>query len=95
MICGPLGYDTRVDRKIGLYRQLVAICLKHASENHVIFNMGGGSDEFKLKRGSTQTLEYTAVYCRHLPFYRQLPWRVLSWACNKLLKKILNSTSRL
>lgn len=93
MICGPLGYDSEIDRKTGLYRQLVAVCLKYAQENQLIFNMGGGSDEFKLNRGSTQTLEYTAVFCRHLPFYRQIPWKIMHFACNKMLKKIVNSAS--
>ena len=92
MICGPLGYDTGVDRKVGLYRKLIALCLKHAHENQFIFNMGGGSDKFKNNRGSTKTLEYTAVYCKHLPLYRHIPWRLLSWICNKLLKEFLRSS---
>lgn len=93
MICGPLGYDSEVDRKMGLYRQLVALCLKHANENHIVFNMGGGSDEFKSNRGSKQTMEYVAVYCQHLPFYRQIPWKIMHWACNKLLKKIVDEST--
>jgi len=93
MVCGPLGYDSEVDRKTGVYRQLVALCLKHANENQLIFNMGGGSDEFKSNRGSVETMEYTAVFCAHLPFYRQIPWRLMSWACNKLLKKIVDESS--
>lgn len=93
MICGPLGYDTAVDQKIGLYRMLVALCLKHANEQQLIFNMGAGSDEFKSKRGSAKTMEHTAVYCKHLPYYRHLPWRLLSFACNKMLNRILDESS--
>jgi len=92
MICGPLGYDTSVDQKTGLYRILVALCLQHSHENQLIFNMGGGSDVFKANRGSSKTLEYTAVYCKHLPFYRHIPWRIISWACNKMLSKIYESS---
>lgn len=93
MVCGPLGYDNDVDRKTGIYRQLVALCLKYAHDNHIIFNMGGGSDEFKLNRGSVGTLEYTAVFCKHLPLYRQIPWRLLHWVCNKFLKKVVDESS--
>jgi len=93
MVCGPLGYDASVDPKVGLYRQLVALCLKHANDNQCIFNMGAGSDKFKSNRGSTPTMEYTAVYCKHLPFYRHMPWQILQWACHKLLKKVIESSS--
>lgn len=92
MICGPLGYDPDVDRKMGLYRQLVALCLKRADEKKIIFNMGGGSTEFKLNRGSTETLEYTAVYYKHLPFYRKIPWKTFQWIFNNMLKKIAKNT---
>ncbi len=93
MICGPLGYDCVVDRKMGLYRQLVALCLQRADAHNLIFNMGGGSDEFKTNRGSTSTLEYVAVYCKHLPLYRRIPWKILQYLCNKLIKKIMDASS--
>lgn len=94
MTCGPLGYDNTIDAKIGLYRQLVALCLQHADKQRFIFNMGGGSDEFKLNRGSTETMEYVAVYCQHLPFYRHIPWKILHWACHKLIKKIMRDKNQ-
>lgn len=90
MTCGPLGYDHTVAQEAGLYRQLVAICLQHAHTHRYIFNMGAGSDLFKRNRGSTSVLEYTAVYCAHLPKYRHIPWKILSFACNRLLEKIIN-----
>lgn len=93
MSCGPLGYDLRVDSKIGLYRKLVALCLKRADESQLIFNMGGGSDEFKLNRGSMMTWDYTAVFCSHLPFYRCIPWKVLSWIFNTYIKKIVSDAN--
>jgi len=93
LMCGPLGYDAMVDRKMGLYRQLVAMCLQYADSHQLIFNMGGGSDEFKLNRGSTETMEYVAVYCHHLAYYRQIPWKILQWACNKLIKKIMSASN--
>lgn len=93
LIAGPMGYDRSVNIKVGLYRQLVAIYLKHANDNKYIFNMGGGSDTFKKNRGSTPVLEYTAVYCKHLPRYRQIPWKIFQWLFNKMLKKIFSESS--
>lgn len=93
LICGPLGYDSQIDSKIGLYRQLVALCLQHAASHQLPFNMGGGSDEFKTNRGSTPTVEYTAVYCQHLPFYRKIPWKILRYIFNKLLLKIVRDSA--
>ena len=85
MICGPLGHDIRVDQKVGLYRMVFALALKQAHDNNSVFNMGAGTDQFKLNRGSEKVLEYTAVYCKHLPFYRRIPWRLLQGACNAVL----------
>ena len=90
MTCGPLGYDHSVDQKIGLYGQLVALCLQYADQHQFIFNMGGGSDEFKRNRRSQQTWEYTAVYYQHLPTYRRIPWKMLSWACNRFIQKVVS-----
>lgn len=87
MSCGPLGYDLSLDKKLGLYRQLVAVCLKHAHEKQLIFNMGSGSDEFKLNRGSTKTLENVAIYSGHLPKYRQWPWKLLAASCNAFIQR--------
>lgn len=93
LLAGPMGYDHSVDLKKGLYRQLVAIYLKYASDHKLIFNMGGGSDVFKRNRGSTQVLEYTAVYCKHLPRYRQIPWKIFHWSFHKFLKKIISESN--
>lgn len=89
MVCGPLGYNIKVGRKVGLYRMIIAIALNHAYQKQYIFNLGGGSDQFKLGRGSTPALEYTAVYCRHLPFYRRIIWYTINWACKNFLQKLL------
>ena len=86
MVCGSLGHDIYVEQKIGLYRMVFSLALKYAYENNAIFNMGAGTDQFKLNRGSKKVLEYTAVYCKHLPFYRDIPWRFLQGACNATLK---------
>lgn len=93
MICGPVGYDTAIDQNEGLYRMVIALMLKHAHETQSILNIGSGSDQFKSNRGSTRTLEYAAVYCAHLPFYRRIPWLLLSKVHNAFSSMIFNLTT--
>lgn len=93
MICGPIGYDTSVDVTVGLYRMSVVLALQYANQHNYVFNMGAGSDEFKRDRGSQRVLEYTAVYVKHLPFYRHLPWRLLQFACNTVVPRIFAKES--
>ena len=88
MLCGPLGFDCKQNRKKGLYRMLMALALKHAHENELILNFGAGADSFKSRRGSTSSLECTAVYCQHLPIYRRIPWKTLNWISHKFLKSL-------
>ena len=37
----------------------------------------GGAGEFKQHRGARSTVEVVAVYVRHLPWRRRLPWRIM------------------
>jgi len=88
MACGPLGYDTSKPKETGLYRLLFAKSLEIASDNHYIFNFGGGNEVFKINRGSLREVGYTAVYCKHLPLYRRIPWIFLSEVGRKITVKI-------
>ena len=89
MACGPLGYDTSKPQELGLYRMLFAHSLEIAHANHFIFNFGGGNDKFKVNRGSKREVGFTAVYAKHLPLYRRLPWWFLATAGKKVTVKIL------
>lgn len=91
MVCGPLGYDTSKPLKLGLYRMLFALNLKHAKKNKLIYNMGPANDIFKLNRGSIRVLDYYYVYCNHLSFYRRFPWMVLQWLYKYIVIKILQT----
>lgn len=93
MNCGPIGYDLEKPTKLGLYRMLVAQGLKLAQDNNAILNYGSGSDLFKLNRGSKKIIEYTAVYYRHLPKYRQLPWNLLHFLSKTVMPKIFGLNS--
>ena len=89
MACGPLGYDTSLEKNLGLYRMVFAQSLKIADRHQYIFNFGGGNEHFKMNRGSSREIGYTAVYCKHLPFYRRFPWKLLEVLGRKVTIKIL------
>lgn len=89
LLMGPLGYDLSLPQELGLYRMLFSLYVKQAYERQLIFNMGGGNDRFKINRGSTPTLEYTAVYCKHLPLIQQFPWKMIHKMIQLFLPKIL------
>ena len=88
MICGPLGYDTKKPRKLGLFRMIIALSLQKAHHSKSYYNIGSGNEEFKLNRGSQREIEYNAIYCKHLPFYRRLPWLILAWCARRFSLRI-------
>lgn len=88
MACGPLGYDIEKPRDLGLYRMIISLSLQKAHQLQCVYNLGSKNEAFKLYRGSTRTLEYNAVYYRHLPFYRQIPWKILNWCGNYIMRPI-------
>ncbi len=71
------GYDTGKPQKLGLYRLLSLHVLEEGRRLGLRVNASGGVGEFKRLRGGIATLEYNAVYQRHLPPARQRPWRLL------------------
>ncbi len=71
------GYDTGKPQKLGLYRLLSLHVLEEGRRLGLRLNASGGVGEFKRLRGGIATLEYNAVYQRHLPPARQRPWRLL------------------
>ena len=89
MICGPLGYDTTKPRKLGLFRMIMSLSLKNAYQAKCFYNLGSGNEQFKMLRGSRREIEYNAVYCQHLPFYRCFPWMILSWCGRHIVLNVL------
>lgn len=84
-----IGYNTKIPLKVGLYRLLTALILQEASKNHWVINMSAGVGEFKRLRGSLGYIEHSAIYYHHLPFYRQLPWRLLKFILNHIVVPII------
>jgi len=73
------GYDRLQSRRDGLYRQVVAHQLVEAQRTGLMLNMSGGAGEFKCLRGAVETVEFDAVYDRHLPAWRRFAWRLVQW----------------
>ncbi len=78
------GYDTSQPQSLGLYRMLSAVLLQIASENGHLLNESSGAAQFKRNRGAVGAGEYSAVFHRHLPLYRRIPWMLLTWIVEKV-----------
>ncbi|MCP4177838.1 MAG: GNAT family N-acetyltransferase [bacterium] len=90
MECPCIGYDTNINKKFGLYRQLIAIAIKYSQKNNYFFLLSAGSTEFKMNRGARPTNEYYMVFYRHLPFHKRFGWLlfILIKAVFQLLNQI-------
>lgn len=72
-----VGYDTDISQKSALYRRVIARAMALSDHYNLPLNLSSGAPSFKRLRGGVPVIEYTAVYIRHLPRYRQLPWLML------------------
>jgi hypothetical protein len=61
-----------------LYRLLMAAVFELAAASGQRINLSAGAAQFKRLRGGIASIEYSAVYARHLPRYRQCAIRLLS-----------------
>jgi len=71
------GYDTSLPQEEGLYRLLTLITLQEGLQRNLLVHASGGVGKFKKVRGGKSVIEYNAVYHRHLPAWRQMPWRLI------------------
>jgi hypothetical protein len=69
-----IGYDRGLPRRLGLYRQLIAVLVAEARDRGLLLNLSAGAAEFKSLRGAFPVIEYDAVYDRHLSPRRRLAW---------------------
>ncbi|WP_438447048.1 GNAT family N-acetyltransferase [Gorillibacterium sp. sgz5001074] len=78
------GYDLTLPQELGLYRMLSALLIRLAEESGRILHESSGAAQFKRNRGALPEIEYSAVYVRHLPQYRRLPWHILQVLLNRI-----------
>ena len=67
-----VGYDTALDRRLGLYRMLMTLVFETAVQENLDINLSSGAASFKRLRGGRPYIEYSAIYDRHLPAARRL-----------------------
>jgi len=74
MTSSLVAHDRNRPRKLALYRLTFALLIEEAAKRKVLLNMSAGAGDFKLFRGAQLVQECDAVYDRHLPVARRLPW---------------------
>jgi hypothetical protein len=79
-----LGYDPNLPQSVGLYRMLSAQLTTETIKRGIILHQSSGAASFKRFRGFVGTIEYSAVYYRHLAVYRQLVWRLVGLLVNRI-----------
>lgn len=78
MMYAPLfGYDTTLPQRLGLYRQISTVINLQALEDKVLLNQSSGAGDYKKLRCAKGSMDYFAVYSRHLPMGRRSIWKVL------------------
>lgn len=71
------GYDTSLPPDEGLYRLLTLVTLQEGAKRGLLVHASGGVGKFKKVRGGESVTEYNAVFTKHLPRKRQLPWKLI------------------
>ncbi|HVD97856.1 MAG TPA: hypothetical protein VNB90_06595 [Cytophagaceae bacterium] len=89
-ITSPLvGYDTSAPQKEELYIHASQLVFKQMLETDQVLNLSSGAASFKRLRGGQPHIEYSAIYCKHLPKDRQRLFRILKFITNKIGVPIL------
>lgn len=82
------GYDTHLPQTDGLYRMLSLLMLREGLNQGLTVHASAGVGKFKKLRGGKATIEYNAVFTRHLPSHRHGPWTIVK-AISKLAIPIM------
>jgi hypothetical protein len=90
VITAPLvGYNTDLPSQHALYRILIYLILDYSDRKGACLNLSSGASTFKLLRGAKPFIEYSAIYIKHLPFYRRATWIGVNWLLQTLFVPIL------
>jgi len=80
-ITSPIvGYDTAQPQRMGLYRLATGCAYRASIEHGWKLNFSAGAADFKRLRGGVASIEYSAVFARHLPGRTRLAVTALSSA---------------
>jgi hypothetical protein len=90
LVTAPIvGYDTAQPQKAGLYRLATACVYRACIEHGWRLNFSAGAAGFKRLRGGMASIEYSAVYARHLPRRTRLAVAALSAATCRVGVRLL------
>lgn len=79
-----VGYNTKLPKKMGIYRLLTQACFNEAIRQKKILNFSSGAAQFKRLRGGEAEIEYSLVYIEHLNLFRRITWRIMAFLLNYL-----------
>lgn len=89
MMCPIFGYEKNQPESNGIYRLLNTALLLEAQKKGLLFNQSAGAAFFKSVRRAEGSLEYMAVFTKHLPAYRKFFWTTLKFFINKIGSKYM------
>lgn len=87
-----IGYDTSLPTEHGLYRRLFLGLHREVGSRRQLLNYSSGAGDFKRRRGSIPTVEYNAVYDRHLPGNRRMAFRTAAALLNHIARPWLKNS---
>lgn len=82
MTCPFFGYDKTKPQHIGLYRLLSTVLMLEAKKLDHLFHQSAGASTYKKIRRAKDHMEYTAVFDKHLPLSRKIPWSFIKMLIN-------------
>ncbi len=84
-ITSPLvGFDTAAPQKDGLYIHAAQLALLYKFKSNLLLNLSSGAPKFKRMRGGEPSIEYSAVYTKHLSTKRKITMILLQFISNKI-----------
>jgi len=92
MVSPFIGYDTSEPDK-RLYRLISTVLYLEAQKRKLLFHLSAGASFYKKIRRGERRIEYQAIYYRHLPWKRRIPWKLLKNSVNSIglfLMKLYN-----
>lgn len=91
MMCPFFGYDKQDPQQSAIYRMLSTALLLEAKEREAIFHQSAGASFYKSVRRAKGSLEFMAVYNRHLPLKQKLSWSLLKTFINTLAPRYMKN----
>jgi hypothetical protein len=90
-MCPVFGYDKNTSESNEIYRLLNTALILESKKRGCLFNQSAGAAFFKSTRRAQGSLEYLAVYTKHLPKKQKAFWKTLMFIMNKLGPKFMKN----